>query len=75
MTGPARSRGRVAAGDEDQLSRLASFRAAHPEAVNGDGGFGTWQALIPEENGETVVTRHRLGELMDRLAEIFPDLQ
>jgi hypothetical protein len=29
--------------------------------------FGTWQALIPEENGETVVSRHRLCELLDRL--------
>ena len=30
----------------------------------------TWQARIPEENGETIITRHLLGELLDRLGEV-----
>ena len=29
--------------------------------------FGTWQARIPKENGETVTTRYTLRELLDRL--------
>ena len=35
--------------------------------IIGDGGFGTMQARIPEENGETVVTRYTLRELLDKL--------
>jgi len=37
-----------ALGEPDQLLRLARFRAAHPEVIIGDGGFGTVQARIPE---------------------------
>jgi len=29
-----------------QVFRLQAFRAAHPEVIVGDGGFGTWQARI-----------------------------
>jgi hypothetical protein len=58
----------------DELVRLRQFRAGHPDVLIGDGGFGTWQALIPEVNGETVVTRYTLRELLDRLAVICPDL-
>lgn len=49
--------------------RLARFRAGHPEVTVGDLGFGgTWQARIPQQpNGEQVVTRHRLWELLDVL--------
>ena len=36
-----------ALGEPDQLLRLARFRAAHPEVIIGDGGFGTVQARIP----------------------------
>ncbi|HEV2259184.1 MAG TPA: hypothetical protein VGS06_39210 [Streptosporangiaceae bacterium] len=59
----------------DELARLRQFRAGHPDVLIGDGGFGTWQALIPEPDGETVVTRHTLHELLDRLAMIFPGLE
>jgi hypothetical protein len=78
VTGLARGWARVAAGDEDQLARLTSFRAAHPEVVIGDLGFGqVWQARIPqdEDDGEQVVTRYTLRELLDGLGVIFPDLQ
>jgi hypothetical protein len=38
--------------------------------IIGDGGFGTVQARIPEPDGETVITRYTLGELLDRLDEL-----
>ena len=58
---------RLAATEPDQVPRLLAFRAAHPGVIIGPGEFGTWQALIPEDNGETVVSRHRLCELLDKL--------
>ena len=51
--------------------RLARIRAERPDIFIGDGGFGTWQAIIPEENGETVITRYILGELLDKLDEVL----
>ena len=59
-----------ALGEPDQLLRLARFRAAYPEVIIGDGGFGTVQARIPEPDGETVITRYTLRELLDRLDEL-----
>ena len=56
----------------DQLACLARFRAAHPEVIVGDGGFGTVQARIPELNGETVITRYTLRELLDKIDELRP---
>jgi hypothetical protein len=58
--------------EPDQVVRLARFRRDHPEVVIGDGGFGTMQALIPAPNGETVVTRYGLRELLDKLSELLP---
>jgi hypothetical protein len=34
------------------------------------GQFKTWEARIPEPSGETVIVRHTLRELLDRLAEL-----
>lgn len=56
----------------DQVIRLARFKAAHPEVIVGDGGFGTMQARIPEPAGETVITRYTLRELLDKLGELLP---
>jgi hypothetical protein len=64
---------RGALGQPDQLLRLVRFRAAHPEVIVGDGGFGTLQARIPEPHGETVITRYTLRELLDRLGELTGD--
>jgi hypothetical protein len=63
---------RVGLGAEDlgQLLRLQLFRQRHPDVIIGDGGFGTIQARIPELSGETVVTRYRLDELLDRLDDL-----
>jgi len=33
-------------------------------------GSGWWQAVIPETNGEQVITRYTLGQLLDRLDEL-----
>jgi hypothetical protein len=60
----------LASGETDQLYRLERFRDEHPDVIIGDGGFGVWQARIPEENGETVTNRHTLRELLDRLDEL-----
>jgi hypothetical protein len=56
--------------DFGQVLRLQAFRAAHPEVVIGDGGFGTVQARIPQPAGEIVITRYRLTELLDKLDEL-----
>ena len=58
---------RLAAVDEDQKPLLDAFRAAHPEVLIGGGEFGTWQAIIPEENGETTIVRYTLRELLGKL--------
>lgn len=60
----------VQGGELDQVVRLQHFRRDHPEVIIGDGGFGTMQARIPEPNGETVVTRYSLRELLDKLSEL-----
>jgi hypothetical protein len=61
---------RLVADELDQVARLARFKAAHPDVVVGDSGFGTMQARIPEENGEIVITRYSLRELLDKLDEV-----
>ena len=54
----------------DQIVRLARFKAAHPDVIVGDGGFGTVQARIPKPDGEIVITRYSLRELLDKLGEL-----
>ena len=54
--------------DVAELLRLDRYRDAHPEVVIADIGFGAiWQARIPEPRGESVITRHLLRDLLDRL--------
>jgi hypothetical protein len=69
---PKRPALRLAPDEQNQLLRLAQFRAAHPDVIVEAGEFGTWQGRIPEENGETVVTRHTLGELLHKLDVLTP---
>lgn len=66
----SRSALRLAAEEPGQVPRLLAFRTAHPGVIIRAAEFGTWQALIPEENGEIVASRHRLCELLDRLDEL-----
>lgn len=57
--------------EPDQALRLAAFRAVCPHVIIGSFGFGTWQARIPEDNGETITTRYTLRELLDKLDELL----
>ena len=54
----------------DQVLRLARFREAHPSVMIG-AGRGWWQAVIPEADSETVITRYTLRELLDKLDELL----
>ena len=71
MSDPARPALRIVPDELDQLVRLAWFRTAHPAVVIGTGEFGTWQARIPEPDGETIIVRHRLAEVLDKLDELI----
>ena len=67
---PARAGLGLAPDEPDQVPRLQRYRAAHPDVIIGAGGFGTWQARIPEPDGETVTVRYTLRELLDKLDEL-----
>jgi hypothetical protein len=56
--------------EPDQVARLARFRTEHPDVIIGAGEFGTWQARIPAQDGETVTSRYTLKHLLDRLSEL-----
>ncbi len=55
--------------EPDQVLRLQAFRVAQPEVIIGDGGFGVWQARIPEPDGERIISRYTLRELLDKVGE------
>jgi hypothetical protein len=59
---------RLAREEPGQVLRLHAFRAAHPEVIIGDGGFEVWQARIPEPDGERIISRYLLRELLDELS-------
>ncbi len=61
----------IAPDEPDQVPRLRQFREEHPSVIIGSGGFGTWQARIPEPYGETVITRYTLRELLDKLSDLI----
>ena len=61
---------RLVADEPCQVVRLQAFRAAHPDVIIGTGEFGTWQARIPEPNGETIITRYTLKPFLDKLDEL-----
>lgn len=60
---------RVLFGEPDNVERLISYRHDHPQVDIHFEHRGFWQAVVPEENGETVITRFQLGALMDALEE------
>jgi hypothetical protein len=50
----------------DQVPRRMAYEAAHPNAeIIYLGPF--WQAIIREEAGQTIITRHHLKGLLDKL--------
>jgi len=55
-------------GEGDQVPRLMEFRARHPEITIELDGF--WRAVIPAENGETVVCRYQLRDVLDKLESL-----
>ena len=46
---------RLAPEEPGQVLRLQAFRAADPKVIIGDGGFGVWQARIPEPDNVLVL--------------------
>lgn len=61
---------RLAREEPDQVRRLQEFRVRHPEVILGDGGFGVWQARIPEPDGERIISRYILRQLLDKLDQL-----
>lgn len=57
---------------QDQVLRLARFRHVHPDVAITVEEFGNWQALIPEPDGERVIVRPLLKDLLDKLNELLP---
>jgi hypothetical protein len=64
---------RLAREEPGQVLRLQAFRAAHPEVIIGDGGFGVWQARYPEPDGKWIISRYALRELLDKLDKLTGD--
>jgi len=60
MTGLTRPLLRTVPDEPDQVPRLARFRDEHP-GIAIRAGTGYWQAVVPEPNGETVLTRYLLA--------------
>jgi len=69
MDGHTRPARRLVPDELEQVMHLARFRQAHPGVMVG-AGRGWWQAVIPELNGEEVITRYTLGQLLDKLDEL-----
>jgi hypothetical protein len=61
---------RLAREEPGQVLRLQAFRAVHPEVIIGDAGFGVWQARIPQPDGERIISRYALRELLDKLDQV-----
>ena len=55
----------------DDGPRLRRFQDAHPGTVIELGRHRTWHAAIPEGDGTRFAVRRTLGELVDRLAELY----
>ena len=67
MNGPARPPlSLVVNGEPDQVLRLNQYHRDHPD-VAVRAGQGYWQAQIPQRNGEIVITRYQLKDLLDKL--------
>jgi hypothetical protein len=71
VTGPVRPALRTlpGGGEGDQVPRLLEFRERRPDVTIELDGF--WRAVIPEENGETVVCRYQLRDVLDKLDELL----
>lgn len=70
MSGLVRPALRTVPDEPDQVMRLARFREQHP-GIRVIAGLGWWQGQVPEANGETVITRYTLRELLDQLDDLI----
>ena len=62
---------RLAAAEPGQVPRLLAFRAAHPARDHRAGRIRDLAGPDPRgPHGETVVSRHRLCDLLDKLDEL-----
>ncbi len=61
---------RLAREEPGQVLRLQQFQTSHRGIIIGDLGFGVWQARIPEPDGERIISRYTLRELLDKLDEL-----
>jgi hypothetical protein len=53
----------------DQVPRRAAYETAHPNVeIIYLGRF--WQAIVREEARQTIITRHHLKSLLDKLEEL-----
>ena len=53
----------------DQVPRRAAYEAAHPEVeIIYLGPY--WQGIVREGDGQTIVTRHSLKGLLDKLESL-----
>ncbi len=51
------------------MPRRLAYEAAHPDVtITYQGPY--WRAVVPEDNGETVVVRHDLKALLDKLESL-----
>jgi hypothetical protein len=69
-TGPTQPGLRLVPDEPDQVRRLHRFRDEHPHIAIG-AGAGYWQAVVPEINGEAVLTRYLLRDLLDKLDDVL----
>jgi hypothetical protein len=53
----------------DQVIRRERYEAAHP-GVTIELVGPQWRAVVPEENGESVITRLDLKQLLDKLESL-----
>ena len=53
----------------DQVPRKLAYERAHPDVTINCRGTH-WQAIVPHVNGETVITRLSLRQLMDALNKL-----
>jgi hypothetical protein len=53
----------------DQVLRRIAYEAGHPEVEILYLG-PHWQAIIREESGQTIITRHSLKQLLDKLESL-----
>jgi hypothetical protein len=55
----------------DDGPRLRRFQDTHPGTVIELGRHRTWHVAIPEGDGMRFTVRRSLGEIVDRLAELY----